>query len=140
MWIIASRESRLAMWQAEFVQKTIKSYSKQPVKILGMTTKGDRILDQSLSKIGGKGLFVKELESALFNRFTPLQKCPQNSFIPGTNSDLYNLMGPSPNVANTQFSLLQHVDTHPKFNPDTCGTETELFFNHTRQQLKNVKI
>jgi len=79
-------------------------------------------------------------ESALFNRFTPLQKCPQNSFIPGTNSDLYNLMGPSPNVANTQFSLLQHVDTHPKFNPDTCGTETELFFNHTRQQLKNVKI
>lgn len=68
MLIIASRESRLAMWQAEFVQKTIKSYSKQPVKILGMTTKGDRILDQSLSKIGGKGLFVKELESALFNR------------------------------------------------------------------------
>jgi hydroxymethylbilane synthase len=68
MWIIASRESRLALWQAEFVQKTIKSYSKQPVKILGMTTKGDRILDQSLSKIGGKGLFVKELESALLEK------------------------------------------------------------------------
>ena len=68
MWIIASRESRLALWQAEFVQKTIKSYSKQPVDILGMTTKGDRILDQSLSKIGGKGLFVKELESALLDK------------------------------------------------------------------------
>ena len=47
---------------------------------------------------------------------------------------------PSPNAANTQFSLLQHVDTHPAFNPDSCGTETELFFNHTRQQLKNIKI
>ena len=68
MWIIASRKSRLALWQAEFVQKTIKSYSKQPVDILGMTTKGDRILDQSLSKIGGKGLFVKELESALLDK------------------------------------------------------------------------
>ena len=79
-------------------------------------------------------------ESALFNRFAPLQRCPQNSFIPSTDSDLYNLMGPSPNVANTQFSLLQHVDTHPPFNPDSCGTEKELFFNHTRQQLKNIKV
>ena len=72
MWIIASRESRLALWQAEFVKKTIKSYSKQSVDILGMTTKGDRILDQSLSKIGGKGLFVKELESALLDEIAHL--------------------------------------------------------------------
>ncbi len=68
MLIIASRESRLALWQAEFVQKTIKNYSKESVEILGMTTKGDRILDQSLSKIGGKGLFVKELETALLEK------------------------------------------------------------------------
>jgi hydroxymethylbilane synthase len=68
MWIIASRESRLAIWQAEFVKKSIKSYSKEPVEILGMTTKGDEILDQSLSKIGGKGLFVKELETALLEK------------------------------------------------------------------------
>ncbi|SNX29272.1 hydroxymethylbilane synthase [Polynucleobacter meluiroseus] len=64
--IIASRESRLAMWQAEFVQASLKScYPDCDVQILGMTTRGDQILDKTLSKVGGKGLFVKELETAL---------------------------------------------------------------------------
>ncbi|MFZ9810610.1 MAG: hydroxymethylbilane synthase [Burkholderiaceae bacterium] len=65
MWIIASRESRLAMWQAEHVQSLLQKSSGQPVTILGMTTRGDQILDKTLSKVGGKGLFVKELETAL---------------------------------------------------------------------------
>ena len=65
MWIIASRESRLAMWQAEHVQGLLAASSGQPVEILGMTTRGDQILDRTLSKVGGKGLFVKELEAAL---------------------------------------------------------------------------
>jgi hydroxymethylbilane synthase len=65
MWIIASRESRLAMWQAEHVRDLLAASSGQPVSILGMTTRGDQILDRSLSKVGGKGLFVKELETAL---------------------------------------------------------------------------
>ena len=65
MWIIASRESRLAMWQAEHVQGVLAKSSGKPVEILGMTTRGDQILDRTLSKVGGKGLFVKELETAL---------------------------------------------------------------------------
>ena len=65
MWIIASRESRLAMWQAEHVQALLQKSSGQAVSILGMTTRGDQILDKTLSKVGGKGLFVKELETAL---------------------------------------------------------------------------
>jgi hydroxymethylbilane synthase len=65
MWIIASRESRLAMWQAEHVQNLLGKASGLPVQILGMTTRGDQILDRTLSKVGGKGLFVKELETAL---------------------------------------------------------------------------
>jgi hydroxymethylbilane synthase len=68
MWIIASRESRLAMWQAEHVRDLLAAHSGQPVSILGMTTRGDQILDRSLSKVGGKGLFVKELETALEER------------------------------------------------------------------------
>lgn len=64
-WTIATRESRLAMWQAEHVQQLLASLSGQPVHLLGMTTLGDQILDRSLSKVGGKGLFVKELETAL---------------------------------------------------------------------------
>src|ERR1700744_2936532 len=64
--VIASRESRLAMWQAEHVQVALqKLYPSCDVSILGMTTRGDQILDRTLSKVGGKGLFVKELEPAL---------------------------------------------------------------------------
>ncbi|WP_296508949.1 hydroxymethylbilane synthase [Rhodoferax sp.] len=61
---IATRESRLALWQAEHVQALL-TQSGAVVTLLGMTTKGDQILDRSLSKVGGKGLFVKELEVAL---------------------------------------------------------------------------
>ena len=63
---IATRESRLALWQANFVKAELERlHSDVTVELLGMTTRGDQILDQSLSKIGGKGLFVKELEAAL---------------------------------------------------------------------------
>ncbi len=61
---IATRESRLALWQAEHVQARLQELG-HPVNLLGMTTRGDQILDRSLSKVGGKGLFVKELETAL---------------------------------------------------------------------------
>lgn len=64
--VIASRESRLALWQAEHIQGRLKTlYPDCDVQILGMTTRGDQILDKTLSKIGGKGLFIKELEQAL---------------------------------------------------------------------------
>ena len=62
--VIATRESRLALWQAEHVQALLERLGHQ-VSLLGMTTRGDQILDRSLSKVGGKGLFVKELEIAL---------------------------------------------------------------------------
>jgi hydroxymethylbilane synthase len=62
--VIATRESPLALWQAEHVQGLLLGQGAQ-VELLGMTTRGDQILDQTLSKVGGKGLFVKELEVAL---------------------------------------------------------------------------
>jgi len=62
--VIATRESRLALWQAEHVKALLEQRGHE-VSLLGMTTRGDQILDRSLSKVGGKGLFVKELESAL---------------------------------------------------------------------------
>jgi hydroxymethylbilane synthase len=64
--IIASRESALAMWQAEHIRGRLQAlHPGLTVAILGMTTQGDQILDVTLNKIGGKGLFVKELEQAL---------------------------------------------------------------------------
>lgn len=62
--MIATRESRLALWQADHVKALLQERG-HAVALLGMTTRGDQILDRSLSKVGGKGLFVKELESAL---------------------------------------------------------------------------
>jgi hydroxymethylbilane synthase len=62
--VIATRESQLALWQAEHVQALLRARGHE-VELLGMTTKGDQILDRTLSKVGGKGLFVKELEVAL---------------------------------------------------------------------------
>jgi hydroxymethylbilane synthase len=64
--VIASRESRLALWQAEHIRDRLaKLYPQCRTTILGITTRGDQVLDRPLAKIGGKGLFVKELETAL---------------------------------------------------------------------------
>lgn len=66
--IIATRESRLALWQAEHVRDLLQRlYPACRIEILGMTTRGDQILDRPLAKVGGKGLFVKELETALLD-------------------------------------------------------------------------
>ena len=56
--VIATRESRLALWQAEHVRDALVARFGLQVELLGMTTRGDQILDRSLSKVGGKGLFV----------------------------------------------------------------------------------
>jgi len=65
-WIIATRESPLALWQAEHVRDRLHAlHPGTRVELLGMTTRGDQILDRALSKVGGKGLFIKELEVAL---------------------------------------------------------------------------
>lgn len=66
--VIASRESALAMWQAKHIQQSLQAlYPNCDIEILGMTTTGDQILDAPLAQIGGKGLFIKELETALLD-------------------------------------------------------------------------
>ena len=64
--VIATRQSALALWQARYVSSLLqRHYSGLEVSLLGLTTEGDRRLESSLARIGGKGLFVKELEQAL---------------------------------------------------------------------------
>ncbi len=65
---IATRKSPLALWQAEHVAQLLKDQGGVEVSLLEMTTRGDKILDQALSKVGGKDLFVKEIEHALIER------------------------------------------------------------------------
>lgn len=63
---IATRKSALALWQAEYVKNRLESiHPELVVELLPMTSRGDKILDVPLAKVGGKGLFVKELETAL---------------------------------------------------------------------------
>jgi len=64
--IMASRESRLAMWQANHIKEKLEQNGYE-IEINGMTTEGDQRLDVTLNEIGGKGLFIKELEQALLN-------------------------------------------------------------------------
>lgn len=65
---IATRKSPLALWQAYFVRDALESaHPDLRVELLAMSTRGDIILDTPLAKIGGKGLFVKELERALLD-------------------------------------------------------------------------
>jgi hydroxymethylbilane synthase len=64
--VIATRQSALAMWQARHVQGWLQSlYPRAAIELLGLTTEGDRIIDRPLAAIGGKGLFIKELEVAM---------------------------------------------------------------------------
>lgn len=66
--VIATRASRLALWQAEHVQAELQAYYPAlKVSLLKLSTRGDEILDRSLQKVGGKGLFIKELENALLD-------------------------------------------------------------------------
>ena len=63
---IATRKSALALWQAEYVKaELLKHYPSLTVELVPMSTQGDKILDTPLAKIGGKGLFIKELEIAM---------------------------------------------------------------------------
>lgn len=66
--VIATRASRLALWQAEHVQALLQAqYPHTEISLLKLSTRGDEILDRSLQKVGGKGLFIKELENALMD-------------------------------------------------------------------------
>ncbi len=66
--VIASRESALALWQARHVRDRLAAlYPQTAIEILGLTTRGDQLRDASLARLGGKGLFIKELEEALID-------------------------------------------------------------------------
>lgn len=70
---IATRNSPLALWQANYVKdRLLQEHKDLQVEIIGMTTKGDQMLDRTLSKVGGKGLFLKELEVSLLERETDI--------------------------------------------------------------------
>lgn len=136
---IATRESRLAMWQAQHVRDLLVQRFGAKVDLLGMTTRGDQILDRTLSKVGGKGLFVKELETALeegradlavhslkdvpmdlpsgFELAAVLEReDPRDAFV----SDRYATLGELPHGARVGTSSLRRVVQLHALRPDLC--------------------
>src|SRR5499427_4663152 len=113
--IIATRESPLALWQAEHVRERLAQLVPgATIELLGMTTRGDRILDRPLANVGGKGLFIKELETALLEgrahlavhslKDVPMalepefrlaavleREDPRDAFVPAAGSNIGNL-------------------------------------------------
>jgi hydroxymethylbilane synthase len=66
---IGTRGSKLALWQANWVKSALKkNYPHQPIELVTIKTQGDKIIDVPLAKVGGKGLFIKEIEQALLDR------------------------------------------------------------------------
>lgn len=135
---IASRESRLAMWQANHIKNLLEQNGFE-VDIIGMTTEGDRRLDVTLNEIGGKGLFIKELEQALLNgradlavhsmKDVPMDLDPQFSLVAITEredvrdafvSNNYNNLESLPDSARVGTSSLrrqaQILKKFPKLN------------------------
>ena len=67
---IGTRGSKLALWQANWVKSVLqKKFPSTPIELIIIKTQGDKILDVPLAKVGGKGLFVKEIEQALLTRY-----------------------------------------------------------------------
>jgi len=82
-----------------------------------------------------------DLESKLMNRFAPLQKCARGKYIPSSNSDMYNTKYLTYNEKETfvGHNLLFKQDNFDMFNPNECNLGNNMFYNHTRQQQKNVE-
>lgn len=81
-----------------------------------------------------------DVESTLFNRFMPLQKCAKNTYVPGSSSDLYNDKMVKQSKRNPKFKYLQKSSKFSEFNPNSCNLGNETFHNHTRQDQKNIKV
>lgn len=111
--VIATRESRLALWQAQHVQSLLLAHAHR-VSLLGMTTKGDQILDRTLSKVGGKGLFVKELEQAILEgrahlAVHSLKDVPMEMPLPFVLAGVLTREDPRDAFVSNQFHSLQQL-------------------------------
>ncbi|HNB66726.1 MAG TPA: hydroxymethylbilane synthase [Accumulibacter sp.] len=143
--VIASRESRLALWQAEHVRQRLREAHPQlTIDILGMTTRGDRILDRPLAAIGGKGLFIKELELAMVEGSADLAVHSMKD-MPMEMPEGFLLAAISPRenpcdafVAN-RFATLDELPTGAVVGTSSLRREAVLRANHPRLVVRSLR-
>lgn len=139
--VIATRASRLALWQAEHVRDRLQAlYPECQVSLLTMTTRGDQILDRTLSKIGGKGLFVKELETALLDgradlAVHSLKDVPVDMQSPFALSVILERDDPRDAFVSNDFSSLDALPAGAVVGTSSLRRESQI-----RQQYPLLKI
>ena len=143
--VIATRESPLALWQAEHVRALlVAQHTGLQVELLGMTTLGDRILDRPLSKEGGKGLFVKELELALLEgrahlavhslKDVPMQLAPEFFLAAVLARD-----DPRDCMVSTRFPTLEDMPAGSRVGTSSLRRELMLRARFPRLQIASVR-
>ncbi len=133
------------MWQAEHVQCALhKLYPSCDVKILGMTTRGDQILDRTLSKVGGKGLFVKELEAALADgradlAVHSLKDVPMELPDGFVLSTILEREDPSDAFVSTQFASLAELPEGSVVGTSSLRREAMLRMNYPHLVIRPLR-
>ncbi|MEX2130280.1 MAG: hydroxymethylbilane synthase [Pseudohongiellaceae bacterium] len=141
---IATRQSPLAMWQANFVKQSLEqAHPDLIVELLAMTTKGDRILDAPLARVGGKGLFVKELEQAMLAGEADIavhsMKDVPSDFPPGLELGVIcHREDPSDAFVSNHYNSFAELPTGARLGTSSFRRQCQL--RHLRPDLKIVDL
>jgi hydroxymethylbilane synthase len=143
--IIASRESRLAMVQSEMIAQRLRSlFPATSVEILGMTTRGDQILDRPLAQVGGKGLFIKELEVALQDGHADLAVHSMKD-MPSAVAEGFDLVtvgereDPYDAFVSNRFASLGEMPAGATVGTSSLRRESQLRLRHPRLQIRSLR-
>ena len=129
---IATRQSPLALWQAEHVATRLEAaFPEVKTELVKMVTKGDKILDAPLAKIGGKGLFVKELEQGMLNGFADIavhsMKDVPVEFPEGLHlSAILEREDPSDAFVSNQYSSLDDLPENAKIGTSSLRRQCQI--------------
>ena len=143
--VIATRRSRLALWQAEHVKQHLEeSHPGLAVELLPLSTRGDEILDRRLDQAGGKGLFVKELENALAERRADLavhsMKDVPADLPPGfTLAAVMAREDPRDALVSNKFDALSAVPTGGILGTSSLRRAAQIAERHPRLQMKLLR-
>ena len=143
--VIATRASRLALWQAHHVQARLQAlYPGCRVELLEMTTRGDQILDRTLSKVGGKGLFVKELETALLDgradlAVHSLKDVPVDLTLPFALSTVLERADPCDALVSNTAASLDELPPGAVIGTSSLRREAQLRARYPHLQVKPLR-
>jgi len=143
--VIATRASRLALWQAHHVRsRLLELYPQCQVDLLEMTTRGDQILDRTLSKVGGKGLFVKELETALLDgradlAVHSLKDVPVDLTLPFSLTAVLKREDPRDALVSNQVSDLAQLPAGAVVGTSSLRREAQIRALHPHLQVQPLR-